>query len=97
MTRREQLTRYAEEHDLELIFFGPPEVFDPAILGLVYGFGQDPAVLYDEALVMRGLTATGMDHHEAQEFFDYNTIGAGLGEATPRFLMRMEEDDGEQA
>jgi hypothetical protein len=85
--RRAELTRYAEDHDLELIFFDPPEHFDHAILGLVFGFNQEPAVLYDEQLVLEAI-ARDLGEDEAQEWFDYNTVGAYLGPATPRFLTR---------
>jgi hypothetical protein len=84
---RAALSAFAEEMDIELIFFDPPEHFDHAILGLIHGFGQEPAVLYDEAAVLAKMVAGGMSDEEAQEFFDFNTIGAFLGPATPRFLM----------
>lgn len=87
-TVRAALTRYAEERDLELLFFDPPETFDHAIVGVVYGFGQEPAVLYDEAAVLRAMMQSGMTFDDAEEYFDYNTVGAYLGPATPRFLIR---------
>jgi hypothetical protein len=86
--QRAAIDAYAIEHDLELLLLDPPEVFDRAIVGVVYGFNQEPAVLYDEAQCLAGLVASGMDEDEAREWFDYNTIGAYLGEATPRFLVR---------
>jgi hypothetical protein len=85
---RAQLSAYAEEREIQLIFLDPPETFDPAIVGLVYGFGQELAVLYDEEKALAGLVTSGMDEEEAREWFEYNTIGAYLGEATPRFLLR---------
>ena len=91
--RRKLLTAYAEEREIELIFFDPPETFDPAIVGLVYGYGQEMAVLYDEARILRSLASAGMSYEEAQEYFDFNTAGAYLGAATPRFLTRLAEGD----
>lgn len=88
---RKRISRWAEENDVELLFFDPPEHFDHAIVGLVHGFGQEPAVLYDQAKV---LAAMEKDMAEAAgEWFDFNTIGAFLGEATPRFLIRPWDDD----
>lgn len=84
---REALSAYAEERDLELLFFEPPDLFDAAIVGVVHGFGQEPAVLYDEALVLAAMVKGGMSENDAQEYFDFNTIGAYVGPATPRFLM----------
>ena len=84
---RAALSALAEEGGFELIFFDPPERFDHAILGLIHGFGQEPAVLYDEAAVLVALVEGGMSEEEAQEYFDFNTLGAFVGPSTPRFLM----------
>src|SRR5262245_37420089 len=84
---REQLSAWAEEMDIELIFFDPPETFDHAIVGVVAGYNQEPAVLYDEAAVLAALARDlGGDEEAAREWFEFNTAGAYLGEATPRFL-----------
>lgn len=85
---RAALAAYALDHDLTLVFFDPPEYFDAAIVGLVYGFGQDPVVLYDEARVLAAM-ADDMGVDGAQEWFDFNTIGAYVGPSTPRFLVRV--------
>ena len=89
MISRERLARYAEDHDIELIFFDPPEQFDKAIVGLVHGYGQEMAVLYDQALVLKAMTKDLGDRESAEEWFDFNTLGAYLGDATPRFLLRI--------
>lgn len=92
---RVQINEWAREHDVELILFDPPEHFDHAIVGLVHGFGQETAVLYDQEKVLAAMRADGMDADDADEWFSFNTIGAYLGEATPRFLIRPENDDAE--
>lgn len=88
--RRAQLSAWAEEREITLIFFDPPEYFDHAILGVVHGAGQEPAVLYDQAKVLAAMRAdmSGGDQGEddAWDWFTFNTLGASLGEATPRFL-----------
>lgn len=89
---RAELARWAEEHATELVFFEPPEHFDHAIVGLVHGFGQEPAVVYDEGLVLAAMAADGMTAEDAEEWFSFNTIGAYVGEATPRFLIRLDDD-----
>jgi hypothetical protein len=93
---RAQIARWAEENDVEVIFFDPPEHFDHAILGVVHGFGQELAVVYDEEKVLTAMQEAmqgGLDREEAHEWFAFNTIGAYLGEATPRFLIRPWEED----
>lgn len=86
-TLRQQLSDWAVEHEVELIFFDPSEHFDDAIVGLVEGFGQEPAVLYDQAKVLAAMEVD-MGEDGALEWFEFNTIGAYLGEHTPRFLIK---------
>jgi hypothetical protein len=91
--RRAELAGYAEDLGVELIFFDPPEEFDDAIIGLVYGFGQELAVLYDEAKVIAAMRQHNhWDEDDAREWFDVNTIGGYYGEATPRFLVFPDRD-----
>ena len=89
MTKREELALVAEEHEWDLVFYEPAEVFDAAIVGVVHGFGQEPAVLYDQEKVLEGLRRQfDGDWEAATEWFDFNTVGAFVGDATPRFLVR---------
>jgi hypothetical protein len=92
--KRAALLAWATRHDLDLIFFDPPQHFDHAILGVVFGYGQEPAVLYDEAKVLGAMIADGMTEEAAEEWFEYHTIGAYLGEATPRFLITPDDVHG---
>jgi hypothetical protein len=85
---RAELTAWAEAHDVPLIFLDPPAYFDHAIIGLLEGFGQEPAVLYDTAVVLAALARDLGDLEAAEEWFEFNTVGAYLGPATPRFLFR---------
>lgn len=89
LTRR-ALDQWAREQEIELIFFDPPKHFDHAILGLVRGAGQELSVVYDEEQVLAAMAKDGMDEEDAREWFEFNTVGAFLGEATPRFLIRPE-------
>jgi hypothetical protein len=84
---RAALTAWAEDTEQTLLFFDPADHFDHAIVGIVVGFGQEPAVLYDQAKVLAAM-AKDMGEEDAQEWFDFNTIGAYLGDHTPRFLVR---------
>lgn len=94
MTLREQINQWAEDNDLDLVLFDPADQFDDAILGLVHGAGQEPAVVYDQAKVVAAMQgAMNINGHEAGEdavldWFSSNTLGAHLGKATPRFLIR---------
>ena len=58
--------------------------FDSAIIGVGRRCNTDPMIVYDydkmvDVLVMRD----GMAQEEAEEYLDYNVIGAWIGDTTP--------------
>ena len=63
--------------------------FDKAFLGVAQRFGQEDILAYDKdeciAILCR---RDGMTYEEALEFFNYNVIGAWVGEKTPLFVKR---------
>ncbi len=64
------------------------EQFDPAIMGLVARFNIN-VVCYDMEKVLRILRKTSkMSGEEAQEYFDFNIIGAYMGDHTPAFFYK---------
>lgn len=60
--------------------------FDDAIVGICHSFGKEPVVCYNQKIILSELVSQGMTEEEAQEYFDYNIIGAYVGERTPCFL-----------
>jgi hypothetical protein len=44
------------------------------------------AICYSEELVLKELVNQGMTYNEAIEYFEFNIIGAWVGEHTPLFL-----------
>jgi hypothetical protein len=60
--------------------------YDDCVVGVVEQFGRPPIVCYDRELVIRKLMEDGMTQEEAEEFFEFNQIGAWAGERTPCFL-----------
>ena len=63
-----------------------PTDMKEAIIGYVERFGQAPLILLDKEKCLEILMRDGaMDHSEALEFFEFNTIGAWMGEGTPCF------------
>jgi len=56
-----------------------------AVIGRVERFGMQPLILLDREKCIEILMDDGMDEDEAEEFFEYNTIGAWMGEGTPCF------------
>ena len=59
--------------------------FDAAILGVGQRSGQNDIVVYDQDKCIEILKRE-MSHEEALDFFDYNVLGAWVGEETPIFV-----------
>ena len=66
--------------------------YDDCIVGVVERFGQPPIVCYDRDKVIKAHMKDGMDYEEAEEFFEFNKIGAWLGESTPCFITMTDEE-----
>ena len=63
---------------------------EAAFLGLVMRFNVlDPIACYDYDLVIQSFIEEGMTEEEAIEHFEYNVIGAWVGERPPCFIRRM--------
>jgi len=60
---------------------------DEAIMGVCMQYGKPDVVAYDFLKVLNILVdRDGMSPEEALEFFEFNVIGAGMGERTPVFV-----------
>ena len=71
--------------------FDPDELlvmdgFDGCIVGVVERFGQPPIVCYNKQKVLEKLMEDGGTWEDAEEFFEFNQLGAWVGESTPCFL-----------
>ena len=63
--------------------------FEEAVIGVAERCSKPSLVVYDaQKCVEILMERDGMDEEEAREFFDFNTIGAWMGENTPLFLWR---------
>jgi len=60
--------------------------FDDCIIGICQRFGQEPIVAYDVTKIFESLIAEGMTYEEAVEYYEFNQIGAWVGEGTPCFI-----------
>ena len=61
--------------------------YDDCIVGTCERFGfSEVVVAYDYNKVIKKLMDEGMTDEEAQEFFDFNIIGAWVGDKTPVFI-----------
>lgn len=59
---------------------------EDALLGVCYRAGQEPVACYDYDICLQILMNQGMSEHEAVEYFEFNVLGAWVGEGTPVFI-----------
>lgn len=73
--------------EAEALLLEPRDTYDRALIGITEGgIGQEVAV-YDAAKCIEALVEdNGWDYDEALEWFNFNTSGAYVGEATPIFV-----------
>tara|TARA_R100001198_G_C5179131_1_gene176588 strand:+ start:669 stop:896 length:228 start_codon:yes stop_codon:yes gene_type:complete len=67
--------------------------FDDCIAGVVQRYGQPTIVCYDKEKVLEQLMDDGMTDEEAVEYFEYNQIGAWVGEQTPCFISPFDKEE----
>jgi len=80
MTTRERISGWLEE-----ALFLEPSDFDEAIIGIAERAGGMVVLAYDRSRVI-DIISRDMPREEAEEFFEFNTIGAWVGESTPVFI-----------
>lgn len=59
---------------------------DGAIIGVARRCGQPPLVAYSVTKCLEIFVAQGMTEEEAEEFFEFNVVGAWVGPNTPTFV-----------
>lgn len=80
---KELLEQVKEENPEAMLLDG----FDEAIIGVCRRFGQQATVAYDYNKIIEILTEDGiMNEQEAIEYFEFNIIGAWVGDGTPVFV-----------
>tara|TARA_R110002051_G_scaffold137589_1_gene210060 strand:+ start:262 stop:609 length:348 start_codon:yes stop_codon:yes gene_type:complete len=60
--------------------------YDDCIVGIVEGFGSTRLLCYDKVKVLERLVKDGMAYGEALEYYEFNMLGAFVGESAPCFL-----------
>jgi hypothetical protein len=78
---REEL---ADLWDQDLLFMSEPE-YDDAIIGVMERAGGSPVIAYDTQKIL-DILERSMPMEEAQEFFEYNILGAYMGDRTPVYI-----------
>jgi hypothetical protein len=83
MNKREIIVEFTGDEDL---LFVDPERFDAAIIGVTERIGDLPTICYSKDKVLEILMEDGMSWEEAGEYYNFNIVGAYMGEYTPTFL-----------
>lgn len=78
---RKEIEEYAVAVELPLIFW---DGYDDAIIGLSRQFNKT-SVLYDKNKIIE-ILCESMSLEDALEYFEYNIVGAYVGEHTPTVL-----------
>ena len=61
--------------------------FDEAIIGMAERINLGPVVAYDvDKMIDIMVERDGMTYEDAMEYFDYNILGAWMGENTPVYI-----------
>jgi hypothetical protein len=61
--------------------------FDDAIIGMAERINLGPVVAYSVSKILDIMVERdGMTYEEALEYYDYNIVGAWMGENTPIFI-----------
>jgi hypothetical protein len=74
----------ADLWDQDLLFMSEPE-YDDAIIGVIERAGGSPVIAYDTQKIL-DILERSMPMEEAQEFFEYNILGAYMGDRTPVYI-----------
>ena len=88
---RKALDLQAMFPDYEPDFWEGVILFDgleAAFVGLATQFTKDPIAVYDRDKCIACLEAQGMSNEEAEEYFEFNTVGTWAGDRTPLILRR---------
>ena len=85
--KTENIEKLLEEYpDSELL---KADGFDECIIGICDRYGQEQLVAYDKEKVIKKLMKDKMSYEEAIEYFEFNIIGAWVGEKTPVFITKI--------
>tara|TARA_R100000935_G_scaffold48141_1_gene72471 strand:+ start:432 stop:650 length:219 start_codon:yes stop_codon:yes gene_type:complete len=66
--------------------------FDEAIIGIGSRCGQPDIIAYDVSKCIKILMDQNMTEEEAIDYFEFNVVGAWMGEETPIFVRENYDD-----
>ncbi len=86
MTTREKIQSYLETQERDALLL-EPEMFDEAIIGIAERADGMVVVAYDRQRCIEIIMAdSGCDREDAEEYYEFNTASAWMGDRTPIFV-----------
>jgi len=93
MTQETRRLRISEHFSDSLLFLDPPD-YDDAILGVSTEFGGSTRVVYDfDKVIEINMALLECSWDEAREYYDFNQVGAYVGEHTPSYIHVYKNED----
>lgn len=77
---------WVAEQNEEALFL---DEYDACIVGVAERFGVGPVAAYDYDAIIEKLVADGLTYDDAVEHFEFNIIGAWVGDSTPIFVRKI--------
>lgn len=65
--------------------------FDDAIIGIGGRCGKPDIIVYDVNKCIKILINQNMTEEEARDYFEFNVVGAWVGEETPIFVREIDD------
>jgi hypothetical protein len=63
-----------------------PIEYRSALIGVGYRFNSGPLAVYNLNTILEILTSDGTSMEDARDWYEYNMIGAWVGDGTPIFV-----------
>jgi hypothetical protein len=92
MKPHEKAIAYMDAYVDEYLRLEPRVDFDPCVVGVGRRF-HDTVLVYSIQKILDMYVAQGMEREDAEEHFEFNTIGGWLGEGTPIFMVDTDHYD----
>ncbi len=94
LSKVDYINELAEVNEIEMLFVGSdPTEFEDAILGVANSFGSSPVIAYDYERILEILAGQFEEEDDpwisAIEWFEYNILGAYMGDGTPIYIERL--------
>ena len=87
MSSKQHILEWLDETECEVMRLEPASFYDKHIVGVGYRFTFGPVLVYSlRGILQDHVENDDMTMDQAREFFEFNTLGAWVGDGTPMFI-----------